>query len=154
MNNLLLQLAVAALGQFGGGGLSRSPLGISSMPSPMIRQGRAVYPARSAQSPNLQVATLAATTCLMRSGEIDRAEAISLLHRQGQTWGWPKSWGQRIALSSVDRTIQLAGGCNALVRKARDEVPPRTTVIPVTRHGVSYEANRSEKERFGLIPYR
>jgi hypothetical protein len=59
-------------------------------------------------------------------------------------------------LSSVDRTIQLAGGCNALVRKARDEVPvsSRTTVIPVTRHGVSYGGNRSEKERFGLIPYR
>ncbi len=154
MNNLLLQLAVAALGQLGGGGLARSPLGITSMPSPIIRQIPAGYPTRTVQSPNLQVATLATTTCLMRSGEIDRAEAISLLQRQGQTWGWPRTWGQRIPLSSVDNAIQSAGGCNELVQRAREISPPRTAVIPATQRGLSYGRTRSEQEGFGLAPYR
>ena len=154
MNNLLLQLAVAALGQFGGGGLSRSPLGISSMPTPIIRQVPARYPTRAMQSPNLQVATLATTTCLMRSGEIGRDQAISLLQRQGQTWGWPRTWGQRIPLSSVDNAIQSAGGCSALVQRAREVAPPRTAVIPATQRGFGYGRSRSEQEGFGLAPYR
>ena len=86
MNNLLLQLAMAALGQMSGGGVPQMPLNIASKPFPVSRQSRPLYPTRSVQAANLQVATLATTTCLMRSGSIGRGEAVALLERQGQTW--------------------------------------------------------------------
>ncbi len=170
MNNLLLQLAMAALGQMsGGGGLAQRPLNIPSMPFPVGRQSRPVYPTRSSQAPNLQVATLATTTCLMRSGSIGRGEAVALLEGQGQTWGWPRTWGQRIPLSSVDEAIESAGGCNSLVQRARQAAPGRTATIPATHRGTRYggtrygdtrygghqsQGNRSEREGFGLAPYR
>ena len=154
MNNLLLQLAMAALGQMSGGGLSQSPLNIPSRPFPVSRQSRPVYPTRSTQAVNLQVATLATTTCLMRSGSIGRGEAITLLERQGQTWGWPRTWGQRIPLSSVDQAIQSAGGCNALVQRAREAAPGRTATVPATHRGRNSGGNQSEREGFGLAPYR
>ena len=155
MNNLLLQLAMAALGQMsGGGGLAQSPLNIPSMPFPVGRQSRPMYPTRSSQAPNLQVATLATTTCLMRSGSIGRGEAITLLERQGQTWGWPRTWGQRIPLNSVDQAIQSAGGCNALVQRAREAAPGRTATISATHRGRNSGGNQSEREGFGLAPYR
>ena len=154
MNNLLLQLAIAALGQMSGGGVSQTPFNIPSRPFPMTRQGRPVYTARASQAPNLQVATLATTTCLMRSGSIERGEAIALLERQGQTWRWPRTWGQRIPLSSVDQAIQSAGGCNALVQRAREAVPGRTATIPATHLGSRNEGSQSERQGFGLAPYR
>lgn len=113
-----------------------------------------MYPTRSTQAVNLQVATLATTTCLMRSGSIERGEAIALLERQGQTWGWPRTWGQRIALGSVDQAIQSAGGCNALVQRAREAAPGRTAMIPANQRGRRYGGSQSEREGFGLAPYR
>ena len=154
MNNLLLQLAMAALGQMSGGGLSQLPLNIPSRPFPVSRQSRPVYPTRSTQAVNLQVATLATTTCLMRSGSIGRGEAITLLERQGQTWGWPRTWGQRIPLNSVDQAIQSAGGCNALVQRAHEAAPGRTATISATHRGRNSGGNQSEREGFGLAPYR
>ena len=165
MNNLLLQLAMAALGQMsGGGGLAQRPLNIPSMPFPVGRQSRPMYPTRLSQAPNLQVATLATTTCLMRSGSIGRGEAVALLERQGQTWGWPRTWGQRIPVSSVYEAIESAGGRNALVQRARQAAPGRTATIPATHRGTRYgdsryggnqsQGNRSEREGFGLAPYR
>ncbi len=155
MNNLLLQLAMAALGQMSGGGLSQMPLNLPSGPFPVNRQSRPVYPTRSSHEPNLQIATLATTTCLMRSGSIGRDEAVALLERQGQTWGWPRAWGQRIPLGSVDQAIQSAGGCNALVQRAREAAPRRTATIPATRRGTGYRGgSQSEREGFGLAPYR
>ena len=76
---------MAALGQMSGGGLSQLPLNIPSRPFPVSFQSRPMYPTRSTQSVKLQVAILTTTTCLMRSGSIDRGEAIALLERQGQT---------------------------------------------------------------------
>ena len=159
MNNLLLQLAMAALGQMSGGGMSQMPLNLPSRPFPVNRQSRPLYPTRSVKAANLQVATLATTTCLMRSGSIGRGEAVALLERQGQTWGWPRTWGQRIPLRSVDQAIQSAGGCNALVQRAREAAPRRTATIPATHRGRTYGdrgygVNQSEREGFGLAPYR
>jgi hypothetical protein len=154
MNNLLLQLAMAALGQMSGGGLSQMPLRLPARPFPVNRQSRPVYPTRSSQEPNLQIATLATTTCLMRSGSIGREQAVALLERQGQTWGWPRTWGQRISLGRVDQAIQSAGGCSALVQRAREAAPRRTATIPATHNGRRYGGNQSEREGFGLAPYR
>ncbi|WP_250395993.1 hypothetical protein [Synechococcus sp. MU1655] len=154
MNNLLLQLAIAALGQMSGGGLSQTPFNIPSRPFPIRRQVQPVYPTRSSQASNLQVATLATTTCLMRSGSIERAEALTLLERQGQTWGWPRTWGQRIPLSSLDDAIHSAGGCTALLQRVREAAPARTAIIPATHQGRRYAESRSEREGFGLAPYR
>ena len=164
MNNLLLQLAMAALGQMSGGGVPQMPLNIASKPFPVSRQSRPLYPTRSVQAANLQVATLATTTCLMRSGSIGRGEAVALLERQGQTWGWPRTWGQRIPLERVDQAIQSAGGCNALVQRAREASSGRTASIPTTHRGRGYGdsgyrdrgygVNQSEREGFGLAPYR
>ena len=39
----------------------------------------------------------------MRSGSVGREEVVAMLERQGQTWGWPSAWGQRIPLGSVDQ---------------------------------------------------
>jgi len=113
-----------------------------------------MYPTRSTQAVNLQVATLATTTCLMRSGSIGRGEAITLLERQGKTWGWPRTWGQRIPLNNVDQAIQSAGGCNALVQRAREAAPGRTATISATHRGRNSGGNQSEREGFGLAPYR
>ena len=154
MNNLLLQLAIAALGQMSGGGPSQTPFNIPSRSFPIRRQAEPVYPTRSSQGSNLQIATLATTTCLMRSGSIGRGEAVALLERQGQTWGWPRTWGQRIPLSNLDDAIQSGGGCTALLQRVREAVPARTAIIPATHQGRRYAESRSEREGFGLAPYR
>ena len=154
MNDLLLQLAIAALGQMSGGGLSQTPFNIPSRPFPVSRQSRPVYPTRSSQAPNLQIVTLATTTCLMRSGSIGRGEAVALLDRQGQTWGWPREWGRRIPLSRVDDAIASAGGCSSLVQRAREIAPGRRATIRATHQDRRYGGSQSEREGFGLAPYR
>ena len=72
---------MAALGQMSGGGrtLAKCRSTFHRGPFPVSRQSRPVYPTRSTQAVNLQVATLATTTCLMRSGSIGRGEAITLV---------------------------------------------------------------------------
>ena len=159
MNNLLLQLAMAALGQMSGGGLSQMPLNLPSRSFPVNRQSRPVYPTRSSHKPNLQIATLATTTCLMRSGLIGREEAVAMLARQGQSWGWPRACGQRIPLVSVIQAIQSAGGCNTLVQRAHEAAPRRIATIPPTQRSRTYGdrgygGNQSEREGFGIAPYR
>lgn len=174
MNSLLMQLALAALGQFGGnrgfpmGGLPTGGLpmgsgvmggfpssaGLPAMPvsRPMPRYPRA--PMQGGTS-SLQLASLATATCLMREGQLSRAQAVDLLDRQGQIWGWGLRWGQRIQLNAVDRAINAAGGCRSMVRRIQEShvpIPPMATV-PVNRNPVRGES-RSEREGFGLFPYR
>ena len=127
MNSLLMQLALAALGQFGGNGpmpmgavpMAAVPMGglpIGAFPAgrrrpvmpvsrPMTRYPTATAPGRTS---SLQLASLATATCLMRERQLSRAQAVDLLDRQGQIWGWEPRWGQRIQLASVDGAINAA----------------------------------------------
>ena len=174
MNSLLMQLALAALGQFGGnrgfpmGGLATGGLpmgagvmggfpssaGLPAMPvsRPMPRYPRAPMQGRTS---SLQLASLATATCLMRERQLSREQAVDLLDRQGQIWGWGPRWGQRIQLNAVDRAINAAGGCRSMVRRIQEShvpIPPMAT-MPVNRNPVRGES-RSEREGFGLFPYR
>ena len=97
MNSLLMQLALAALGQFGGNGpMPMGGLPIGAFPAgrrrpvmpvsrPMTRYPTATAPGRTS---SLQLASLATATCLMRERQLSRAQAVDLLDRQGQIWGW------------------------------------------------------------------
>ena len=150
---------MAALGQMSGGELSQMPLNLPSRSFPVNCQSRPVYPTRSSHKLNLQIATLATTPCLMRSGSVGREEVVAMLERQGQTWGWTRAWGQRIPLGRVDQAIQSAGGCNTLVQRASEAAPRRTATIPATQRSRTYGdrgygGNQSEREGFGLAPYR
>ena len=164
MNSLLMQLALAALGQFGGnGGLPVGAVttgifppgaGPAAMPvsRPMPR-----YPAAPLQgrTSSLQLASLATATCLMREQQLSRAQAVDLLDRQGQIWGWDPRWGQRIQLNAVDRAINAAGGCRSMVLRIQESPVSITPMarVPVNRHSVR-GGSRSEREGFGLFPYR
>jgi hypothetical protein len=185
MNSLLMQLALAALGQFGGnGGLPMGGLPMGAVPMgglpmgglpmgggamggfpsgarlpvmpvsrPMPRYPTA--PMQQGRSASLQLASLATATCLMREKQLSRAQAVDLLDRQGQVWGWEPQWGQRIQLSAVDRAINAAGGCRSMVRRIQESpvsIPPMATV-PVNRNPIR-GGSRSEREGFGLFPYR
>ena len=76
MNQLLMQLALAALGQFAGGGLAGAPMAPMAPITPV--------PTR-ATTPSLQLASLATATCLLRGGVIQRDQALQMMHQQGQT---------------------------------------------------------------------
>ena len=174
MNSLLMQLALAALGQFGGNGpmpMGGDPMGgfptgglpLGGFPSgrgvPVMPVSRPVprYPrgSMSGRTSSLQLASLATATCLMRERRLSRAQAVDLLDRQGQIWGWQRGWGQRFELASVDGAINSAGGCRAMVRRIQDSpasIPPMAAV-PVNRNPVR-TGSRSESEGFGLYPYR
>ena len=169
MNPMLMQLALAALGQFagqdpmlmGGASMGAFPVGgvvsggrlpVRSVSRPMARYPRASMAGRSS---SLQLASLATATCLMREQRLSRAQAIALLGRQAQIWGWEPRWGQRIGLASVDRAIKAAGGCRSMVRRIQNSpasIPPIATV-PVHR-SPNRTGGRSEREGFGLFPYR
>ena len=159
MNSLLMQLALAALGPFGG----NSPMPIGAFPAgsgrPVMPVSRPMprYPLASVhgRSSSLQLASLATATCLMRERQLSRTRAVDLLDRQGQIWGWEPRWAQRIQLASVDGAINAAGGCRSMVRRIQNSpvsIPPMATV-PVNRNPVR-TGSRSERERFGLFPYR
>ena len=164
MNSLLMQLALAALGQFGGNGpmpMGGLPIGgfpagrgrpVMTVSRPMPRYPSASMPGRTS---SLQLASLATATCLMRERQLSRAQAVDLLDRQGQVWGWESRWGQRIQLAAVDGAINRAGGCRSMVRRIQNSpvsIPPMATV-PVNRNPVR-SGSRSEREGFGLFPYR
>ena len=169
MNSLLMQLALAALGQFGGNGpmpMGTVPMGGLPLGAFPAGRGRPVMPVSipmprypSASGPgrtsSLKLASLATATCLMRERQLSRAQAVDLLNRQGQIWGWEPRWGQRIQLASVDGAINAAGGCRTMVRRIQNSpvsIPPMATV-PVNRSPVR-TGSRSEREGFGLFPYR
>ena len=52
---------------------------------PLTRYPTATAPGRTS---SLQLASLATATCLMRERQLSRAQAVDLLDRQGQIWGW------------------------------------------------------------------
>lgn len=155
MNPLLLQLAMAALGQvmggggFGGGGFGGGGFGGGASPFPPqtpmpqrpLPQPPMERPVR-AQAPSLQLATLAAATCQMRSGSLNRTQATSLLQQTGKAWGWETDWAMRIPLNRLDAAIRSAGGCTALLEQIRDNGEPSSA--PATERA----------EGFGLSPYR
>ena len=72
MESLMMQLALAALGQFGGGGMNGPML----QPRPIFQQPGYQQPGfqRPIAQPSApsQATTLAAVTCRMRQGEISR----------------------------------------------------------------------------------
>ncbi len=174
MNSLLMQLALAALGQFGGNGpMSMGAVPVAAVPTgglpigafpagrrrpvmpvsrPMTRYPTATAPGRTS---SLQLASLATATCLMRERQLSRAQAVDLLDRQGQIWRWEPRWGQRIQLASVDGAINAAGGCRTMVRRIQNSPVsiPSMARVPVNRNPVR-TGSRSEREGFGLFPYR
>ena len=153
MNSLLMQLALAALGQFGGNG--PMPMGVAPVipvSRPMPRYPSASMPGRTS---SLQLASLATATCLMRERQLSRAQAVDLLDRQGQVWGWESRWGQGIQLAAVDGAINRAGGCRSMVRRIQNSPVsiPTMTTVPVNQNPAR-NGSRSEREGFGLFPYR
>lgn len=154
MSELLVQLAMAALGQFGA-----SPAMPISGVRPIVPVSRPLpqFPGEptAVQTSSLQLASLATATCLMREGQLNRQQALDLLDRQAQAWGWRTQWGQRIPLASVDRAISAGGGCAAIVgriRTGRASIPPMATFPSASGNGDG--RSRSEREGFGLFPYR
>ena len=156
MNPFLMQLALAALGQFGGNGaMPISPMPMGGIPMGGLPSGMGLPTTGTGRSSSLQLASLATATCLMRERRLSRAQAVELLDRQGRVWGWEPRWGQRIQLTSVDRAINAAGGCRRMVRRIDQSpvaIPPMATK-PVTRNPVR-AGSRCESEGFGLFPYR
>ena len=109
MNPFLMQLALAALGQFGGNGaMPISPMPMGGIPMGGLPSGMGLPTTGTGRSSSLQLASLATATCLMRERRLSRAQAVELLDRQGRVWGWEPRWGQRIQLTSVDRAINAA----------------------------------------------
>ena len=156
MNNLLLQLAMAALGQMSGGG------GLSQLSAQHSIDALSRGSSEPSYVPHAFVSSAQPSGCHLGNDHLFDAIRFDrtwrggrrLLERQGQTWGWPRTWGQRIPLSSVDQAIQSAGGCNALVQRAREAAPGRTATISATHRGRNSGGNQSEREGFGLAPYR
>lgn len=158
MESLLLQLAMAAMSQFGGE--MRAPIGMNpgivmrpAMPTrypqfPVMSQPRPTTPTYPQQSPAVQAGTLAATTCLLRTGQIDRGQAMAILNQQGRRLGWSREWGRTIPLHVVDQTISSSGGCAALLDRIRGGASNGITQI------AGRSGSRSEQEGFGLYPYR
>lgn len=76
-----MQLAMAAMSQFGGG--ISAPIS-GGMPMPMPVRPMAPYsspaPVSNGWRPSMQATTLASTTCLLRSGRIGRDQAIQFIN--------------------------------------------------------------------------
>ena len=163
MESLLIQLAMAAMSQFGNGtgspmhGGLGMPMALPTQPNVPIRYPQAPlpmaprpdFPATDHRVESMQAATLAATTCLLRSGQIGRNQAVSMLDRQGESYGWRPGWGRMIPLHVVDRTIDASGGCRSLLTRVR-----RGRDLYGTGTQLAGERSRSEQEGFGLYPYR
>lgn len=164
MNPLLLQLAMAALSQLGGGfgGPMQAPtmgpgLFPTPMPAPAPRGGPAPFrrPARPDQPQGEQLASLAVATCQLRSGAISRDEARQRLQDFGASRGWQPGWGEAIPLQRIDATIRGAGGCGALLSglgEGRGRAPGRRG--PAIGRATPAPQSPSQSEGFGLSPYR
>jgi hypothetical protein len=159
MNQLLLNLAMAALSQFGG--MGRMPglgygggggYGIPFQPRPQATVLR----------PSLEVATVAGVSCLERQGSLSAAERTTMLRSQGQLLGWPSDWDRSVSGDDVERLIKKAGGCPSLLQALRrGGLRPSDGVASggawggrSSNGGVSGGGNDSEAEGFGLSPYR
>ena len=153
MESLMMQLALAALGQFGGGGMNGPML----QPRPIFQQPGYQQPGfqRPIAQPSApsQATTLAAVTCRMRQGEINRDRAIDDLNTVGRRYGWSQDWAQRIPLTVVDQTIARSNGCQSLLSTLRGYGGHIGPVAGGVHSGGS-GAGRSEIEGFGLAPYR
>lgn len=135
MEALLMQLAMAAMSQFGGG---RSVPMSGGMPIPMPSRPMAPYsspaPVSNGLQPSMQASTLASTTCLLRSGRISRDQGL----------------GSVGADLSGDRTIDSAGGCRALL----NGITPGSAWQGAPIQVAGGHQGRSQREGFGLYPYR
>lgn len=167
MNNLLFSLAMAFLGQ--GGGFAPG-LGFGM---PGLGFGGSGFGAPDLGGPaaSLPVTTLAVVQCLYDNGSIDGGQARGLIQRQGMRRGWPQGWEAGIAPRQVGQLIGSAGGCQPLLaqlgrsgsRIALAPVAPtlpgygRPTAIPVLPISPGRRSQlplSSEREGFGLAPYR
>ena len=167
MERLLMKLAMAALGQFGAsGGMPTGPMPMGPMGGMPTGNSFPVLPVsrpmpqvpmapRGERTASLRLASLATATWRVRAGQITRSQARDLLHRQGERGGGSSQWGQRIPLARVDQTIRSAGGCRAMVRRIQDShlSHPPVASQPVGP-SVRSPRTRSEREGFGLYPYR
>lgn len=145
MNNLLLSLAMAFLGQGGGfapglgfgmpgTGLGIPGLGVQGFGAPGLGLsglgvggyglgfGGGYAPAPYPSAPglggsagSLPVATLAVVQCLYDNGSIDGAQARGLIQQQGIRRGWAQGWEAGIAPRQVGQLIGSAGGCQPLL---------------------------------------
>jgi|688.fasta_scaffold558285_2 hypothetical protein len=145
MNQLLLNLAMAALSQFGGMGRMPGPgygggYGIPFQPRPQATVLR----------PSLEVATVAGVSCLEQQGSLSAAERTTMLRSQGQLLGLPSDWDRSVSGDDVERLIKKAGGCPSLLQALRrGGLRPSDGVASGGGGG-----NDSEAEGFGLSPYR
>jgi len=163
MNQLLLNLAMAALSQFGGMGRMPGPgFGGGGMPSGLggglpPGGGGGGYgipfqprPQATVLRPSLEVAMVAGVSCLERQNNLSAAERTTMLRSQGQLLGWPSDWDRSVSGDDVEWLIKKAGGCPSLLQALR-----RGGLRPsdgVASGGTS--GNNSEAEGFGLSPYR
>ncbi len=164
MNQLLLQLAMAALSQLGGGygGPMQAPTlgpGLFSAPLPTPAPRRVPGPFRRLPVPDqvqgAQVASLAVATCQLRSGMISRDEARRRLQAFGVSRGWQPGWGQAIPLQRLDAAIRGAGGCGAMLSRlgaGRGRSPVGGG--PAIGRAMPTPMSPSQAEGFGLAPYR
>ncbi len=175
MNNLLLSLAMAFLGQGGGFapglgfgmpglGFGGSGIGVPGLGLPGLGGGYgggyAPVPYPSAAGPgsgwsagSLPVATLAVVQCLYDNGSIDGGQARSLIQQQGLRRGWAQGWEAGIAPSQVGQLIGSAGGCQPLLAQLGRR-GSRIATVPFTPGRRSQLPLSSESEGFGLAPYR
>ena len=204
MNNLLLSLAMAFLGQgggfapglglgmpgltqgmpglgFGGSGFGAPGRGLPGLGLPGLGGGGygggyapvpyQPAPGLGGSAGSLPVTTLAVVQCLYDNGSIDGAQARGLIQRQGMRRGWAQGWEAGIAPRQVGQLIGSAGGCQPLLAQvgrsgsrialapAAPALPgygrPTTIpVLPISPGRRSQPPLSSEREGFGLAPYR
>jgi hypothetical protein len=170
MNQLLLNLAMAALSQFGGMGRMPGPgygggglppgLGGGLPPGGGGGYGIPFQPRPQATllRPSLEVATVAGVSCLERQGNLSAAERTTMLRSQGQLLGLPSDWDRSVSGDDVERLIKKAGGCPSLLQALRrGGLRPSDGVASGSGWGGrsgSGGGNDSEAEGFGLSPYR
>ena len=164
MNQFLLQLAMAALSQLGGGfgGPMQAPtLGPGLFSAPMPTPAPRRIPAPFQRTPyadetqQAQLVSLAVATCQLRSGVMSRDEARRRVQVFGEGRGWQRGWAQAIPLPRLDAAIRGAGGCGALLSRlgqGRGRSPLRGG--PAIGRAMPTPMSPSQAEGFGLAPYR